>query len=56
MYLGGYEKNELSTKINQLEEKYEVQGIVEISSDDEIISLDQKEIEEIMNTPELINE
>ncbi len=55
--LGGYEKNELSTKINQLEEdNIEVQGIVEISSDDEIISLDQKEIEEIMNTPELIND
>jgi cell division protein FtsN len=55
--LGGYEKNELSTKINQLEEdNIEVHGIVEISSDDEIISLDQKEIEEIMNTPELIND
>ena len=55
--LGGYEKNELSTKISQLEEdNIEVQGIVEISSDDEIISLDQKEIEEIMNTPELIND
>ena len=55
--LGGYEKNELSTKINQLEEdNIEVQGIVEISSDDEIISLDQKEIEEIMNTTELIND
>ena len=55
--LGGYEKNELSTKINQLEEEnIEVQGIVEISSDDEIISLNQKEIEEIMNTPKLIND
>ena len=55
--LGGYEKNELSTKIKQLEENnIEVQGIVEISSDDEIITLNQKEIEEIMNTPEFIND
>ena len=50
--LGGYDENELSTKIKELEDNnVEVQGIVEISSDDEIIPLKQLEIDEIMNTP-----
>ena len=51
--LGGYDENELSSKIKELEDNnVEVQGIVEISSDDEIIALDKEEIEQIMNTPE----
>ena len=50
--LGGYDENELSTKIKELEDNnVEVQGIIEISSDDEIIPLKQLEIDEIMNTP-----
>ena len=50
--LGGYDENELSTKIKELEDNnVEFQGIVEISSDDEIIPLKQLEIDEIMNTP-----
>ena len=50
--LGGYDENELSTKIKELEDNnVEVQGIVEISSDDEITSLDEEEIDQIMNTP-----
>ena len=50
--LGGYDENELSAKIKELEDNnVEVQGIVEISSDDEIIPLKQLEIDEIMNTP-----
>ena len=53
--LGGYDENELSSKIKELEDNnVEVQGIVEISSDDEIIALDKEEIEQIMNTPEWV--
>tara|TARA_B100000768_G_scaffold32521_1_gene31129 strand:+ start:5031 stop:7262 length:2232 start_codon:yes stop_codon:yes gene_type:complete len=52
--LGGYDKNELSMKIKELkDDNIEVNGIVEISSDDEILSLDQEEIDEIMNTTEI---
>ena len=55
--IGGYDEKELSTKIKEMDDNsIAVQGIVEISSDDEIKSLDQNEIEEIMNTPELIND
>ena len=51
--LGGYDENELSTKIKELEDNnVEVQGIVEISADDEIIALEEEEVEQIMNTPE----
>ena len=50
--LGGYDENELSTKIKELEDNnVEVQGIVEISTDDEIIALEEEEVEQIMNTP-----
>ena len=50
--LGGYDENELSTKIRELEDNnVEVQGIVEISADDEIIALEEEEVEQIMNTP-----
>ena len=50
--LGGYDENELSTKIKELEDNnVEVQGIVEISADDEIIALEEEEVEQIMNTP-----
>jgi len=49
--LGGYDENELSTKIKELEDNnVEVQGIVEISADDEIIALEEEEVEQIMNT------
>ena len=49
--LGGYDENELSTKIKELEDNnVEVQGIVEISKDDEIIALEEEEVEQIMNT------
>ena len=52
--LGGFDKNELSMKIKELEDdNIEVKGIVEISSDDEILPLDQEEIDEIMNTTEI---
>ena len=50
--LGGYDQDELSTKIKELEENnVNVQGIVEISSDDEITSLEKEEVDQIMNTP-----
>ena len=50
--LGGYDEDELSTKIKELEENnVNVQGIVEISSDDEITSLEKEEVDQIMNTP-----
>ena len=50
--LGGYDENELSTKIKELEDNnVEVQGIVEISADDEIIALEEEEVEQIMNNP-----
>ena len=50
--LGGYDENELSTKIKELEDNnVEVQGVIEISSDNEIIPLQQEEIEKIMNNP-----
>ena len=50
--LGGYDENELSTKIKELEDNnVEVQGVIEISSDDEIIPLQQEEIDKIMNNP-----
>lgn len=50
--LGGYDQDELSTKIKELEENnVNVQGIVEISSDDEITALDKEEVDQIMNTP-----
>ena len=52
--LGGFDKNELSMKIKELEDdNIEVKGIVEISSDDKILPLDQEEIDEIMNTTEI---
>ena len=55
--IGGYDEKELSTKIKEMDDNsIDVQGIVEISSDDEIKSLDQKEIEEIMNTTERIKD
>ena len=55
--IGGYDEKELSTKIKEMDDNsIAVQGIVEISSDDEIKSLDQKEIEEIMNTTERIKD
>ena len=50
--LGGYDQDELSTKIKELEENnVNVQGIVEISSDDEITTLEKEEVDQIMNTP-----
>ena len=50
--LGGYDENELSTKIKELEDNnVEVQGVIEISSDNEIIPLQQEEIDKIMNNP-----
>ena len=50
--LGGYDEDELSTKIKELEENnVNVQGIVEISSDDEITSLEKEEVDQIMDTP-----
>ena len=50
--LGGYDQDELSTKIKELEENnVNVQGIVEISSDDEITSLEKEEVDQIMDTP-----
>ena len=50
--LGGYDQDELSTKIKELEENnVNVQGIVEISSDDEITTLEKEEVNQIMNTP-----
>ena len=53
--LGGYDENELSTKIKELEDNnVEVQGIVEISSDDEITSLDEGEVDKIMNTNQTV--
>ena len=49
--LGGYDQDELSTKIKELEENnVNVQGIVEISSDDEITTLEKEEVDQIMNT------
>jgi cell division protein FtsN len=48
--LGGYDQNELSAKIKELEENnVNVQGIVEISSDDEITTLEKEEVDQIMN-------
>jgi hypothetical protein len=55
--LGGYDENELSTKIRELEDNnVEVKGIVEISLDDEIIALEEEEIEQIMNTPQIVKD
>jgi len=55
--LGGYDENELSTKIRELEDNnVEVRGIVEISLDDEIIALEEEEIEQIMNTPQTVKD
>ena len=55
--LGGYDENELSNKIKELEvNNVDVQGIVEISSNDEITNLEQDEIEEIMNTSKVVSD
>ena len=50
--LGGYDQDELSTKIKELEENnVNVQGIVEISSDDQITTLEKEKVDQIMNKP-----
>ena len=55
--LGGYDENELSTKIRELEDNnVEVKGIVEISLDDEITALEEEEIEQLMNTPQTVKD
>ena len=50
--LGGYDQDELSAKIKELEENnVNVQGIVEISSDEKITTLEKEELDQIMKTP-----
>ena len=50
--LGGYDIDELSNKIKELEENnVNVQRIVEISSNDEITTLEKEEVDQIMNKP-----
>jgi hypothetical protein len=47
--IGGYDEKELSTKIKELDDNsIDVQGIVEISSNDKIIPLGKGDIEDIM--------
>ena len=50
--LGGYDQDELSAKIKELgDNNVNVQGIVEISSDDKITTLEKEEVDKIMKTP-----
>ena len=49
--LGGYNKEELSKKIKELEQdSVDIQGVVEISENQEIVTIQEKEVNEIINS------
>ena len=55
--LGGYDEKELSDKIKELEENnVEVQGVVEIAENEDVKTLENDQIEKIINSPEIISE
>jgi hypothetical protein len=50
--LGGYDEQELSEKIKELEDNnVDVQGVVEIAENQEITTLEEERIEQIVNSP-----
>ncbi|MDG1237783.1 MAG: DUF6089 family protein [Flavobacteriales bacterium] len=50
--LGGYDEQELSEKIKELEDNnVDVQGVVEITENQEITTLEEERIEQIVNSP-----
>ena len=49
--LGGYNEEELSNKIKELEQdSVDIQGVVEISENQEIVTIQEKEVNEIINS------
>ena len=49
--LGGYNKEELSNKIKELEQdSVDIQGVVEISENQEIVTIQEEEVNEIINS------
>ena len=55
--LGGYDEKELSDKIKELEENnVEVQGVVEIAENEDVKTLENEQIEKIINSPEIIED
>ena len=49
--LGGYNEEELSNKIKELEQdSVEIQGVVEISENQEIVTIQEEEVNEIINS------